>query len=208
MFLRVTPLSKNAELPKTGEGEATMRYSCFRVLLGVCLLLVVSAPAFSQQARGDQELGLNGSAIIPNTTPDQALALVQVSYGFYFSKHDLLGADTLAFIQKDSQDVFLQARYRHLFSTGNARIYPFLGAAGGINILHNTGGGGPFGSGAAGTNKDGLGSAEAGLKFFVSQRTALEIAYNFQYAHQAGVGFTDSTSSVLTFGFTYLFGHH
>jgi hypothetical protein len=170
-----------------------------RVLAVMLVMFAVSVPAFSQQAKGDSEIGLNGSFIIPHSDPSTTLGIAQISYGYYFRKNDLLGLDSVVIATKGLQDVFLQGRYRHLFSIKNPRIYPFLGAQGGINVTRLTG---------SPTTHDALGTAEAGLKFFVSQRSAFEIAYNFQYVHQAGMDFANSSSSVISFGFTHLFGGH
>jgi hypothetical protein len=176
-----------------------------RCLSNLCILAVVvfvaatSVPAFSQQAKGDSELGLNGSFSVPHSSPGDVSGTAAINYGYYFKGHDLVGADILAILNKDFKDVFVQGRYRHLFSTGNPKIYPFLGAAGGINILSASG---------SSTAHNALGTAEAGMKFFVSQKTAFELAYNFQYIHISGGSFTDNSQSVITFGFTHLFGGH
>jgi hypothetical protein len=170
-----------------------------RILTLSLLMFALATCAVSQQAKGDSELGLNGSFSVPHSSPSDAFGVAQISYGYYFKGHDLLGVDTLAIINKDFKDVFLQGRYRHLFSMGNPKVYPFLGAAAGVNVASMTG---------SSTSHNGLGTAEVGVKFFVSQKTAFELAYDFQYINVSGATFSENSQSVITFGFTHLFGGH
>ncbi|HEV2991211.1 MAG TPA: hypothetical protein VG759_22420 [Candidatus Angelobacter sp.] len=165
-------------------------------------VLAVTVSGFCQQEKGDSELGMNGAITISHSDPGNTSGDVTVSYGYYFTKKDLVGFDTLTILSKDLQDVFLQGRYRHLFPTGNPKIFPFVGAAAGVEIIHT---GGALGGG---TQHPFVGTGEAGVKFFVSQRTALEIAYNLQYIHNANGSFADNSQSLITFGFTHIFGGH
>jgi len=164
------------------------------VCLGSCL---VASNAFSQQAKSDSELGLSGSFTVPHNDPSTANGEAQISYGYYFSNHDLLGMDTVAIVSNSLDIVFVQGRYRHLFGGKNAKVFPFVGAAGGVDLYHFNGS----------TSHFGLGTGEAGVKFFVSQKTAFEVAYNFQYINQVpGGSFTQNSQSMIVFGFTHLFG--
>ena len=173
----------------------------------VAMLVMAAATAgYAQQEKGDSELGLNGAFTIPHSDPGGATGEANFTYGYYFTKHDLIGAGGLLVVSSAGQIFGPEGRYRHLFSTGNSRVFPFVGVSAGVNINHFSG---------SFTN-DFLGVGETGLKFFVSQRTAFELAYNFQYLHAGGLpgipGFNDSfsqnTQSVITFGFTHLFGGH
>lgn len=172
----------------------------------VLLLLAATSTGFAQQEKGDSELGLNGAFTIPHSDPGGATGEANITYGYYFTQHDLIGVGGLIVVSNSSQTFGPEGRYRHLFSTGNPKVFPFLGVSAGVNINHFSG---------AFTN-DFIGVGEAGVKFFVSQRTAFEVAYNFQYLHAGGLpsvpGFNDSfsqnTQSIITFGFTHLFGGH
>jgi hypothetical protein len=167
-------------------------------LAGILLvILAVGVPCFAQQEKGNSELSFNGSIMIPHSNPgDNANGLVQIGYGYYFTSKDRFGFDTIVFLNGSAQDVFLDGRYRHLFPTKNPKVFPFIGGAAGFNVFHES----------SGTNKNFLGSGEFGLKFWLSQRTSFEASYNFEYIRVAGQSFKENSSSVLLFGFTYLFG--
>lgn len=169
-----------------------------RLSFMLCAGILLVPSGYGQQVKGDQELGLNGAFTVPHSSPSDANGEATVSYGYYFRRTDLIGADTVIFVQKDQQLVFLQARYRHLFGTKNAKAYPFVGAQGGGILTRSSGS----------TSGNGVGVAEAGLKLFVSQRTALELAYNFDYIQQSGGSFADNSESVISVGFTHIFGGH
>ncbi len=171
--------------------------SGFRNLTLSLLLVVLAAPAFSQPTKGASELGLNGAVIIPDISPSDTTGLVDLSYGYYFRAHDLVGLNTITVLSKDVQDIYLLGRYRHLFSISTPRIFPFVGAGGGINVLASSG---------SPTSHWGLGSGEAGVKFFVSQRTAFEVAYDLLYVNVKDASFRQASFGAITFGFTYTFG--
>lgn len=161
------------------------------------LVLAASTPAFAQQQQGDSELGLNGAITIPDSDPGGGTTgLVAVNYGYYFRQNDLVGLDTLVIFNGNFQSLALLGRYRHLFSTNNPMVYPFVGVQAGGIVAHD-----------GGTNGNVAADGEAGVKFFVSQRTAIEVAYNFQYENTGG-GFSHETFNVITFGFTHIFGGH
>ena len=169
-----------------------------RLLLVLCAGVVSASCSFGQQVKGDHELGLNGTFTVPHSSPSDADGTAQISYGYYFRRTDLLGFDLAVFVQKGSQAVYPQGRYRHLFSRKDAKVYPFVGAQAG-GLLMRTGGS---------STGNFLGAGEAGFKIFVSQRTALEIAYNLQYIQYSGGSFKDDSQSVITVGFTHIFGGH
>lgn len=165
------------------------------VFAAICTL-----PGSCQQQKGDSELGMNGSVIIQNSDIASTSGDVTLSYGHYFTKNDLVGTDTLTVLGKDFQNVFAQGRYRHLFPTANPKVFPFVGAAAGVELIHL---GGALGGG---TQHPFVGTGEAGVKFYVSQRTALEVAYNLQYIHNSTGTFATNSQSLITFGFTHIFG--
>lgn len=160
-------------------------------------VLVLVVPAFSQPEKGASEIGLNGAVIIPHVAPSDATGLIDLSYGYYFRTHDLVGLDSISVLSQNVQDVYVLGRYRHLFSTGNPMIFPFVGAGGGVNVLASSG---------SPTSHWALGSGEAGVKFFVSQRAAFDVAYDLFYVNINGASFSQASFSAVTFGFTYTFG--
>lgn len=169
-----------------------------QVLVFALFVLAAAAPAFCQQEKGDSEIGLSGSVSIPNSDPGTTSGSVFVSYAYYFRKNDSVGAYTLATFAKNSFTIGPLVEYRHLFSTKNPKVYPFLGAAGGFAFDHQ---GGDFSSNSWG----GTAAGEGGIKFFVSQRTALDVTYYFIYTTGQS-GFANSTSNLIAFGFTHILG--
>jgi hypothetical protein len=169
----------------------------YRTLLLLGVGIVDAECSLAQQVKGDRELELNGAFTIPHSDPGSATGVATVGYGYYFRKNDLLGMDTLTMINKDSQMVYAQGRIRHLFSMRDPTVYPFVGVMGGGIMM----------SGSGGSNS-GIGTGEAGVKFFVSQRTAVEISYDLLYVHQSGGSFVDNTTSTINVGFTHIFGGH
>lgn len=171
------------------------------------LVLAASIPAFAQQEQGDTELGLNGSITIPHSSPSDTTGIVDVAYGYYFRQNDLIAGDATVLINKNSFGFGLLPHYRHLFPTGNPKVYPFLGIKPGIFIFHIKGSEGFSGS----TDVAFLGEAEAGVRFYLSQRSALDVAYNFDYQSSSfggGNSFADKSQSVILVGFTHIFGGH
>lgn len=155
----------------------------------------LTMPAFAQQEKGDKEVALNGFVDVPHSDPSSVLGDVTVRLGYYIKPNTLIGIDSTTFIQKSGQDEFVDVFYRHLFHTHSGKLYPFLGASAGENLLHD-----------GGTNSNLLAKGEVGLKFYLSRRFAFETAYNFQYVHVPGQSFSESSDSVIVFGFSYLFG--
>ncbi len=170
---------------------------CFRILIGALAVFLLAVTAFSQPEKGSSDVGLNGAVLIPHTSPGDTIGLVDLTYGYYFRAHDLAGLNTVTIFSKNVQDVYVLGRYRHLFSTGNSKIFPFVGGGGGINVFSST---------VSSVRHWGLGSAEAGLKFFTSRRTAFEVTYDLAYVNVKNGSFSQNSVSAVTFGFTYGFG--
>jgi hypothetical protein len=192
----------------------------FRIL-SAALTVLSAAPTLAQQVKGDSEVGLSGSfTLTPMTNPVYNSKGVQtgtqstvstsgtitVDYGFYFTRSDFFGVDESATISgtpdattggTDTSIIdYTTFRYRHLFGKKGAKVYPFVGAGGGFIGTADSE------NGVASTG-EGLYDAEAGLKFYVSEKTAFELAYTYLGEVQNG---TTTSLDQITFGFTYVFG--
>lgn len=192
--------------------------------LAVALLIFSAVPTLAQQVKGDSEVGLSGSfTIIPttvgSTTTYNDTGIVSVDYGYYFTRHDLLGiADSVSISGTTggtstlSTDDTLYFRYRHLFGGQSAKVYPFAGAGGGFysqsapqttqtstQIITTTK-----------TTTNGIYDLEGGMKFYMNPKTAFEVAYTYEaYSQSSGTTSSSSTMQsidVISFGFTYVFG--
>ena len=169
---------------------------CSRTLTLLVAVFLVAISAFSQPEKGSSEIGLNGAVLIPHISPGDTTGLVDFSYGYYFRSHDLAGLNSITILSKNVQDVYLLGHYRHLFSTGNPKIFPFVGGGGGVNVFSSTGSSGHWA----------LGSGEAGIKFYLNRRTALDLTYDLVYVNVKNGNFSQNSVSAITFGFTYSFG--
>lgn len=174
-----------------------MRTKTLHVPVVVLAILVFALPALAQQQKGDVELGINGSVTVPHSDPSTTTGEISGSLGKYISNNNEVGGAAIVFIEKDAQLVYLNPFFTHLIKTKNPKFYPFVGGNFGFILSHD-----------GGTNTEYGGAGYAGIKYYLSQKFAFQLAYNFQYQHIAGASFQEQTFSVVTFGFTYLFGKH
>jgi len=177
-----------------------------RALVVTITACLFAMPAVSQQEKGDSELGLSGAFTVTNNDTSSASGFADFTYGYYFSDHDVIGLGAEPFVQKDVYNLYLFAQYRHLFGPKTGKVFPFVGGGGGFNTLHLNAAASATGSSSNTTY--GLAVGEAGVKFFVSQRTAFEVAYNLRYISASGGSFAANSTSAIVFGFTHLFGGH
>jgi len=175
------------------------RHFTIYLVLAFWLILARSAPSFAQQQQGDQEVAVNGAFIVPHDDPGAANGQGSFKMGDYFRKNDLVGVDTLVFVAKGSDEVFLSGFYRHLVSTKNPRLFPFVGASAGVDLTRASG---------EPTGHVLLAKGEVGIKYYLSQRFAFETAYNLEYQRNPGQTFSQNSDSVVLFGFSYIFGGH
>ena len=157
-------------------------------------LFALALPGFAQQEAGDKEVNAAGTIAIPHSSPSDTFALFNLRLGYYPNGNNLVGVDTTTFLHKDAKAVLLSGFYRYLISTANPKVFPFLGFSAGT-IIVSTGD----------TDSRFSARGEFGIRYFVSQKVAFDTAYNLIYVREAGAGFKDSTASVITFGFSYLF---
>lgn len=158
------------------------------------------APTASPQepeyiAGGMWELGFEGSLFVPHAHAADVFGLVGLRAGRFVTDGNEVGVDTTLFLHRRVQDIYLAGFYRYNFHTANPRLFPFLGAGAGVNVF--------VGGGEAASNF--LARGEFGLKYFLAQKVAFELAYNLVYVDTKKRGFKDSSSSVVTVGLAYVF---
>jgi hypothetical protein len=186
------------------------KVSSVRVSAAFALVVALAIPAFSQAVKGDSELGLNGAVIITHQSPISTSGLAAVTYGYYFTNRDQLGFQNISIISGGGgsgtsvTDYFL-GDYIHLFPLGsNPKVAPFVGGAAGV--LAMTSGGSSSATGGGSNSGTFIANGQGGLKFYVSEKTAFEVAYQLLYEQQSGGTFASNSLSEITFGFTYSFG--
>ena len=151
----------------------------------------------SYQGRGMWDIGLSATAFIPHASPSDAFGLVNAEVGYFVTRGSLLSGAISAFFTGGAQDYFMVGSYRYFFGKGTSRILPYVGGGAGGNVAH---------AGGLGTAGNFLAQGGGGLRFFLAQHVAIDVGYNLDYIHVSGVGFKDSSYSVVSIGFADVFG--
>ena len=95
--------------------------------------------------------------------------------------------------------------------TASPRFFPFFSVSAVANIAHVGGLGRITVQGESIDLRRGATEGtfvlkpEAGIKYFVARNVSFDVAYNLLYARIDGLGFKDSTASLITFGLAYTF---
>ena len=188
------------------------------MVVAVALAAVSFAvPAFAQPEKGDVELGANGNLLFTHMDPSTTIGQFSVQAGYYLTKNDLVGVSSNTMFLHNSElsggtdgalgnTLTLEAitgHYRRVFNLkSQPALVPFAGVYAGSAILSM--------GGEAGSYNKFLGQGEAGVKFYVSKKTAFEVAYNLLYVNVNENGwdnsFKNDSASNISFGFTYDFG--
>jgi hypothetical protein len=206
-------------------------FACLRPLAAVLFLSTIAVPAFSQQEKGDSELGLSGSIILTSVTTYtlnsakteyiagsalQVTTDANLSYGYYVTAHDLVGIESSTTVSSSPNinaangttsgesltiDEYFQGHYRHLFGSTSHKFFPFVGALAGGDLS------GMIPSAPSIPSTDfWVATGEVGFKNYVSQKTAFEVAYNLQVIGDGTASTDDTINNEILFGFTYDFG--
>jgi hypothetical protein len=146
-------------------------------------------------SRGTKELGISGTIYVTHDSPEDLFGVITLRGGYYFARNHQAGIDATVFAYSRIQDTYLSGYYRYLFA-GERRIAPFLGASIGSNISHFD---------YVGSQHSLITCAEAGIRHMISGKFAFDLSYKLMYRKDAAIGFTGTTSSVLTFGFARTF---
>lgn len=149
------------------------------------------------QGRGMKDVGLAATAFVPHSSPSDAFGLVALESGYFVTRGSLVGADIDAFFDQSGQDVFITGEYRYFFGKQTNKILPYLGGGAGGNVYHISG---------EGSSGNLLAEGGGGVRIFVARHVAIDIGYSLYYIHMSGVGFKDSSFSVVSVGFAHVFG--
>ena len=173
-----------------------------RVMFFAFCLCATPSLSIAQQDRGDREVGIDGLALVSNSSPISGQISAQLSYGKYLTVHHYVGAIAAPIFSISGGDfsggALLGGEYRYLFGSNRTnRIWPFVGAQADYFYMRSNG------------SNDNLGviAPEAGLKFYVSQKNAFEVTYLLQLRFGSGVsgGFGDRSVNLVLFGFKHIF---
>ncbi len=171
----------------------------FHLALGVGLVLVPAlSPAGdnSTLARGTKELGLSGTIYVTHDSPADLFGVVTLRGGYYLARKQQVGIDATVFAYSRIQDTYLSGFYRYTFAHDESRLAPFIGASAGANISQFN---------YIGSERSLIARGEAGVRFVMSPKWGLDVSYNLMYRRNASLGFTGTTSSIVTFGFSRTF---
>jgi hypothetical protein len=146
-------------------------------------------------SRGMTEIAAAGTLFVPHHSASDLFGVIDLGVGRLITDGNEVGVETVLFLQSGVQDVFLSGAYRYHFSTKGRRLFPFVGASAGVNILSDRG--------SSWSNF--LARGELGVRYFLAQHVTMNIAYNLFYVRVAGGTFKDSTMSVGTVGLSYVF---
>ncbi len=116
--------------------------------------------------------------------------------GCYFAKKQEVGIDATVFAYSRIQDAYLSGYYRYVFAGGERRVAPFVGASAGANVSQFN---------YVGSGRSLIVRGEVGVRFLMTSKFSLDVAYNLMYRRNATVGLTGTTSSIVTFGFSRTF---
>jgi hypothetical protein len=149
------------------------------------------------QGRGMWDVGLEGTAIIPHSSPSYTVGEVSSETGYFVTRGSLISADVIASFSRGTDDIFLTGNYRYFFGKPTSKILPYLGGGAGGNILHVSG---------EGTVGNFLAQGGGGVRVFLAPHVAIDIGYTLDYVHVSGLGFKDSSYSEVTVAFAHVFG--
>lgn len=170
-----------------------------------CLILATGlllSPALSPAAddsplpRGTRELGLSGTIYVTHDSPEDLFGVITLRGGYYVAKKQQVGIDATVFAYSRIQDTYLSGFYRYVFAGTERRLAPFVGGSAGANISHFY---------YIGSQHSLIVRGEVGVRYLMTSKFSLDVAYNLMYRRNATVGFTGTTSSILTFGFSRTF---
>jgi hypothetical protein len=184
-----------AQDPMTTPPAATPATATASVANGAAAAQTASPQEPDYIVGGMWELGFEGTVFVPHAQAADAFGLVGLRAGRFVTDGNEIGLETTLFLHRRVQDIYLAGFYRYNFHTANPKLFPFLGAGAGVNVF--------VGGGEAASHF--LARGEFGLKYFLAQKVAFELAYNLIYVGAERRGFKDSSSSVVTVGLSYVF---
>ncbi len=145
---------------------------------------------------GMWDLGLEGMVLVPHASAADVEGDVSVEVGRMITDGNEVGVSLALLLQRNAQDVYLSGHYRYNFGSATSRVRPFLGAGAGVNVLNISN---------VATASNFLAVGESGVRCFVSRNVSFNLGYNLIYVRIAGLGFKDSSMSLVSAGFSYVF---
>ena len=175
--------------------------SDLRVIAPAFAAILFAVGACAQPSEGDKEIGVAGSLVFQNSSPVSGSFFGDFTGGKYFKDNQYLGVYISPSINFTSAtggasvgSFSFGAEYEYGFKP-KEKLWPFVGAAAGGIISRAAGGGSSsWGGGFQLT-------PEAGIKYFMDQKTSLEFV--FQVPIEFGNGGTSSSTQFL-FGLRHI----
>jgi len=143
--------------------------------------------------KGAREIDFVGGGIVTGSSATKSLGLASVTGDTFLSRGNMIG---MGVYSSGIQEVFVSGVYRYFVKTSDPRLFPFIGAVGGANVVHLS---------DSLTSHNYLGKGEIGLRYFPMRHIAFDVSYGLQYLHTLGAGFAESTSSAISVGFAHVF---
>jgi hypothetical protein len=168
----------------------------------VALLAATAAALVAQPSEGDKEIGVAGSLAFQNSSPVSGSFFADFTGGKYFRDNQYIGVYLLPQVNFTTAtggasvgSFGFGGEYEYGFKAKNDKLWPFVGvAAGGIVSRASGGGSSSWGGGFQLI-------PEAGVKYFLDQKTSLEV--EVQVPIQFGSGGTTSSTQIL-FGLRHI----
>ena len=173
---------------------------CIRFFLTLLAVLFLSVRSSAEEIpvpeRDARELGLNGTLYVTHDSPEDLFGVVTVRGGYYVARKQQVGIDATLFAYSRIQDAYVGGYYRYLFARPDRRLAPFFGISAGANVSQFA---------YVGSQHSLIVKGELGVRYRMTRQVGLDVAYNLMYRRQNDMGFTGSTTSVITFGFSRTF---
>ncbi len=173
--------------------------SCLKRVVMVMALAAATALAADEEGirRGLKEFSAQGALFTPNSSAFDTAGMLSGRFGYYLARHSQVGVEGTFLVYSRVTDLYASGFYRFFLVKEGRRLVPFVGAAAGSNVLSFYYWGG--------TTHRLLVKGEAGLRIRVAPRTGFDVAYNLMYLRGSGNGFAQTTTSVVSFGFSHAF---
>jgi hypothetical protein len=175
------PVAPLNQLPKNGE------------LRNGYLAQTAKEAEESYLRKGGRELDFSGGGIVAGSSAAKSLGLASVTADTFLSRGNMIGAGVYS---SGVQEMFVSGIYRYFVKTSDPKLFPFIGAVAGANVVHLS---------DSLTSHNYLGKGEIGLRYFAMRHIAVDVSYGLQYLHTQHAGFAESTSSAISFGFAHVF---
>ena len=178
-----------------------MRQWYVRIAMAAAVAAMPASALYGQPSKGDKEVGIAGSLIIQNSSPSSGSFIADFTGGKYFRDNQYLGA----FIQPQisfttasggaNTGSFLGGIEYESGFKAKGKLWPYVGGSTGFEVFRASGGGGSSWSGYF------LLAPEAGVKYFLDNKTSLNLV--FQVPILMGNGGVTSQTQIL-FGFRHI----